>query len=104
DVRDRGPRVIAEKLKRLAGTPVYVSFDVDGMDPAFAPGTGTPVPGGLTTWDCQILLRALAGLDLVGFDIVEVSPGFDPTGITNLVAVTMMQEWLGALAATRRRK
>ncbi|MBI5495713.1 MAG: agmatinase [Deltaproteobacteria bacterium] len=101
DVRDAGPRAIAQRVERLRGKPVYVSFDIDGVDPAYAPGTGTPVPGGLTTWDCQVILRALKGMELVGMDVVEVSPAFDPTGVTPLVALTMMQEWLGALAAGR---
>ncbi len=102
DVRETGPKAVAARLKRLMGKQVYVSFDIDGMDPAYAPGTGTPVPGGLTTYDCQVILRGLAGLHLVGMDLVEVSPAFDPTGVTPLVAVTMLQEWLGALAASRR--
>lgn len=102
EVFERGAKAVAQKFARLAGRPVYVSFDIDGIDPAFAPGTGTPVPGGLTVHDCQLMLRALAGLDLVGMDMVEVSPAFDPSGVTPLVAITMMQEWLGALAASRR--
>ncbi|MEW5851449.1 MAG: agmatinase [Myxococcota bacterium] len=104
EVRERGARHVGERLKRLAGKPVYVSFDIDGMDPSCAPGTGTPVPGGLDTYECQVILRALARLELVGMDLVEVAPDFDPSGITALTAVTMMQEWLGALAVSRRKR
>jgi guanidinopropionase len=78
--------------------PTYVSFDVDSLDPAFAPGTGTPEVGGLTTIEAQALLRGLRGLDLIGGDVVEVSPPFDPTGNTALVGATMMYEILCVLA------
>jgi len=102
DVKEHGPKSVVQRLQRLKGRPVYLSFDIDGMDPAYAPGTGTPVPGGLNTYECQTILRGLAGLELIGMDLVEVSPAFDPAGITQLVALTMMQEWLGAVAASRR--
>ena len=85
--------------------PTYVSFDVDSLDPAFAPGTGTPEVGGLTTIEAQGLLRGLRGLDLIGGDVVEVSPPFDPTGNTALVGATMMYEILCVLAeAVGRRR
>ena len=71
---------------RAGDAPVYLSFDIDGLDPAFAPGTGTPVPGGLASWQALELVRGLAGLDLVGMDIVEVSPPFDHAEITALAA------------------
>lgn len=91
-------RVIAE-ARRVAGDgPTYVSFDVDSLDPAFAPGTGTPEVGGLTTIEAQGLLRGLRGLNLIGGDVVEVSPPFDPSGITALVGATMMYEILCLLA------
>ena len=90
--------VIAE-VRRVAGDgPTYVSFDVDGLDPAFAPGTGTPETGGLTTREGLTLLRGLRGLDLVGGDVVEVSPPFDPSGNTALVGATMMFEIMCLLA------
>ncbi len=104
DVREMGARAIAQRVQRLRGSPVYVSFDIDGIDPGYAPGTGTPVPGGLTPYECQVILRGLAGLELVGFDVVEVSPHADPTGVTPLVAASMMQEWLGALASLPARR
>ena len=78
--------------------PVYVSFDVDGLDPVYAPGTGTPEIGGFSTHDAQIMLRALRGLDIVGADVVEVAPPFDPSGATALVGVTMMWEILCLMA------
>ncbi len=86
--------------------PTYVSFDVDSLDPAFAPGTGTPEVGGMTTIEARMLLRGLGGLDLIGGDVVEVSPPFDPSGNTALVAATMMYEILCILAenVARRKK
>jgi guanidinopropionase len=96
---------IAEIRRVVGGGPTYVSFDVDGLDPAFAPGTGTPEIGGLTTVEAQRLLRGLQGVDLVGGDVVEVSPPFDPTGNTALVGATMMYEILCVLAdAVRLRR
>ena len=90
--------VIAETRSILTGGPCYVSFDVDSLDPAFAPGTGTPEVGGLTTLEAQTLLRGLRGLDLRGADVVEVSPPFDPAGITALAGATMMYELLCLIA------
>lgn len=78
--------------------PTYVSFDIDSLDPAFAPGTGTPEIGGLTTIQAQALRRGLAGLNLIGGDVVEVSPPFDPTGNTALVGATMLYEIVCVLA------
>jgi agmatinase len=96
-------RVEAE-LGQLAGTGAFhVSVDLDALDPAYAPGTGTPVPGGLTSYEALSLVRALAGLDIVGCDIVEISPDHDPSGNTTLVAATLLTELLAALAKTRRR-
>jgi guanidinopropionase len=90
--------VIAEARRMTGGGPTYVSFDVDSLDPAFAPGTGTPEVGGLTTVEAQRLLRGLHGLNLIGGDVVEVSPPFDPSGNTALVGATMMYELLCILA------
>lgn len=97
--------VIAEARRVVGDGPSYVSFDVDGLDPVYAPGTGTPEVGGLTTIEAQALLRGLRGLDLVGGDVVEVAPPFDPTGNTALVGATMMYEILCLLAeATAKRR
>ena len=84
---------------RAGDAPVYLSFDIDALDPAFAPGTGTPVPGGLASWQALELVRGLAGLRLVGMDVVEVSPPFDHAEITALAAATLAHDWLCVLAA-----
>lgn len=90
--------VIAE-IKRVIGKgPTYLSFDIDGIDPAFAPGTGTPEIGGLTTREALALVRGLGGLHFIGGDVVEVSPPFDPSGNTALVGATIMYEMLCLLA------
>jgi len=80
----------------------YASFDMDFLDPAYAPGTGTPVPGGATTYEAQRLLRALQRVELVGMDVVEISPDHDRSGNTALVAVTVLCELLSAVALQRR--
>lgn len=80
---------------------LYVSFDLDALDPAYAPGTGTPVPGGMTTYEALSLIRALAGHTIVGCDVVEISPDHDPSGNTALVAATVLTEILAALASGR---
>ena len=90
--------VIATARETVGEGPVYLSFDVDGLDPAFAPGTGTPEIGGLTTREALALLRGLDALDMVGADVVEVAPPFDPTGSTALVGATLMYELLCLLA------
>jgi guanidinopropionase len=97
--------VIAEARRVVGDGPTYVSFDVDSLDPAFAPGTGTPEVGGMTTLEAQMLVRGLRGLNLIGGDVVEVSPPFDPSGNTALVGATMMYEMLCVLAeAVAQRK
>lgn len=93
--------VVKEIHKVIGRDPAYVSFDVDGLDPAFAPGTGTPEVGGFTTWEAQTMIRGLQGLDLVGGDVVEVSPPFDPTGVTALVGAAMLFELLCVVADSR---
>ncbi len=90
--------VIQEARQVVGDGPTYVSFDVDFLDPVYAPGTGTPEIGGATTYDAQQLVRGLRGLNLVGGDVVEVSPPFDPSGNTALVGMTMMFEILCVLA------
>lgn len=81
--------------------PFYLSFDMDGVDPAYAPGTGTPVPGGMTSYEALQLLRAVSGGRLVGADVVEISPDHDVSGITALLAVSVLSEVLAALAQAR---
>ena len=90
--------VIAEARRVVGDGPTYVSFDVDGLDPVYAPGTGTPEIGGFTTFEAQKMLRGLRGLNLIGGDVVEVSPPFDPSGNTAIVGATMMFEILCVLA------
>lgn len=80
----------------------YVSFDMDGVDPAYAPGTGTPVPGGMTSYEALFLLRQLVGASIVGADVVEISPDHDPSGNTALLAATVLTEILSAVAKSRR--
>ena len=96
--------VLAEARRVVGDGPTYVSFDVDFLDPVYAPGTGTPEIGGASTYDAQQLVRGLQGLNLVGGDVVEVSPPFDPSGNTALVGMTMMFEILCVLADARRRR
>ena len=94
------PAVIA-KAREVAGEgPTYVSFDVDGLDPVYAPGTGTPEVGGFNTYEAQQMLRGLRGLDIVGGDVVEVSPPFDPSGVTGLNGVQMLFEIMCLMAET----
>ena len=98
-VKDRGVEWTIEQIRSVATGPCYMTFDIDAVDPAFAPGTGTPEVGGLTSHDAQHLVRGLTGLALVGGDIVEVSPLFDGPGqITALLAANLMFEFLCALA------
>ena len=94
-----GLPAVIEKAREVVGSgPTYVSFDVDGLDPVYAPGTGTPEVGGFTTYEAQQMLRGLHGLDIVAGDLVEVSPPFDPTGTTGLNGVQMMWEILCLMA------
>jgi guanidinopropionase len=93
--------VIAEAREIVGSGATYVSFDIDSLDPAYAVGTGTPEIGGFTTREAQAMLRGLAGLNIIGADVVEVSPPFDPTGLTALTGATMMFELLCAIAAGR---
>ncbi len=100
---DRGlAEVMAEARAIVGAAPVYVSFDIDSLDPAFAVGTGTPEIGGFSTREAQSMLRGLAGLNIIGGDIVEVSPPFDPSGLTALTGATMMFELLCAIAGRKR--
>lgn len=102
EIGQHGLREAIEEARRVVGAgPTYFSFDVDALDPAFAPGTGTPEVGGFTTREALALLRGLRGLDFVGADVVEVSPPLDPGGGTALVAATIAFELLCHLAEAR---
>jgi agmatinase len=87
--------------ERVGDAKTYVSFDVDFVDPAFAPGTGTPEIGGFTSREAQEFVRGLVGLDLVGCDVVEVYPAYDPAQITALLAANVAHEFLSLVAARR---
>lgn len=96
---DIGVEATLREARRIVGNePTYVSFDVDVLDPAFAPGTGTPEIGGMTTLQAQQLVRGLRGLNLIGADVVEVAPPFDVGGCTALVGATMLFELLCIVA------
>lgn len=100
-----GPEKVMAEARALVGDkPTYVSFDIDCLDPAYAPGTGTPEVGGFTTREAQFMLRGLRGLNLCGADVVEVSPPFDPSGYTALAGVTMMFELLCVMAEVKAGK
>jgi agmatinase len=102
-VKEQGLRWVGERFARLrGGGPVYCSFDIDAVDPAYAPATGTPEVGGLTSYEAVTLVRALAGLPLVGADVVEVAPQWDGPGqVTALLAANLMFELVSVLALGR---
>ena len=89
--------LMAEIRAKIGDAPVYLSYDIDSLDPAFAPGTGTVEPGGLTIWQGLEIVRGCAGLNLVGGDLVEVSPPYDPSGNTALIGANLLYEMLCVL-------
>jgi len=102
EVHEHGPRAVAERIRSVVGeAPSYLSFDIDALDPAFAPGTGTPEIGGLASWQAQSILRHLNGLRFAGMDVVEVAPAYDVAEITSLAAATMVYEYLALTAVMR---
>lgn len=95
----RGPEDVMEEARAIVGdAPTYVSYDIDFVDPAFAPGTGTPEVGGPNSWQALLVARLLAGVNIVGADLVEVSPPFDPSGGTAFLGVSIMFEILCNMA------
>ena len=99
-VHEAGPTATAARIRAIVGNhPTYLSIDIDALDPAFAPGTGTPEIGGLATWQMQAILRRLTGLHFVGMDVVEVAPAYDVSEITALAAATMVWEYLSLLGS-----
>lgn len=103
EVHETGPVATVAKIKSIVGDhPVYLSFDIDGLDPAYAPGTGTPVWGGLTSAQAAIMLRDLAGINIKGGDVVEVSPPFDTTGATAIAGAHVATELLCLLGWNKR--
>lgn len=105
-VHEGRPGEIAARVCDIVGEgPVYLTFDIDALDPAFAPGTGTPEIGGLASWQAQLILRGLGSIEFVGMDVVEVSPPHDVAEITALAAATMIWEYLAlpcVASATRK--
>jgi agmatinase len=98
-VHEQGPGAIAARAREIIGdAPAYLTFDIDALDPAFAPGTGTPEIGGLATWQAQAILRRLAGLAFKGMDVVEVAPAYDHAEVTALAAATIAWEYIALLA------
>ena len=102
DLHTRSADSIATQiLERVGDLPVYLTFDIDCIDPAFAPGTGTLVIGGPSTAQILAILRALKGLNIVGCDVVEVSPAYDHAEVTALAGATIAQQMLCLLAWNR---
>ena len=102
ELADRGVADVAHEAREtVGGAPVYLTFDIDSLDPVYAPGTGTPEIGGLTTLQALSLIRDLRGLNYIGADVVEVSPPFDVGGMTALTGATVMYEILCILAEAR---
>lgn len=101
-VHKNGPEAVATEVKRVVGDhKAYLTFDIDCLDPAYAPGTGTPVVGGLTTWQALEIIRGLVGIEFVAMDIVEVAPAYDISDITALAGATIAAEYLCVRAAKR---
>lgn len=103
EVHRIGADAVASRVRAIVGdAPCYLTFDIDALDPAFAPGTGTPVWGGLASWQAAAILRALAGIDLRGGDVVEVSPPYDTTGATAIAGAHVAHELICLYAWNRR--
>jgi agmatinase len=103
EVAVRGVQTIAQELReRTSRGPVYISFDVDAIDPAYAPGTGTPVPGGLTSREAFQLMRSMAGAKIIGMDLVEIAPNLDHADLTLHLGAHLLFEGLALLALRRK--
>jgi agmatinase len=103
EAHELGMAAVADRIVSCVGdSKVFLSFDIDFIDPAYAPATGTPEIGGFTTWEAQSLLRRLGGIDYVGFDVVEVIPEYDVAENTSFVAANVVYEFLALLARNRR--
>lgn len=98
EVRSQSLKSFIDSLPDFGNDPVYISYDIDCLDPAYAPGTGTPVVGGLTTYETQQILRKIKIKNLVGADIVEISPPFDPSEITAMAGLDAMFELISIMA------
>jgi len=94
-VHEQGAEAVAAKIKEVVGDNLcYLTFDIDCLDPSFAPGTGTPVIGGLSTYQAQRILRGIEGVNIIGMDVVEVAPAYDNSGITALAGVSLALDML----------
>jgi len=103
DVHEQSAAVIVERIKQRVGDhPAYITFDIDCLDPAFAPGTGTPVPGGLSSFQALNVIRGLVGIHLIGMDVVEVAPAYDHAEVTALVAAQIAIELLALYAECKQ--
>jgi agmatinase len=102
DIFALGPEAVASRIKeRVGDRPAFISFDIDVVDPAFAPGTGTPEAGGPSAHDMLVILRSLTGIDFIGFDVVEVIPAYDPAAQTAMLAANLAYEMLSLVALWR---
>lgn len=102
EVQNLGPKAVAERARQIVGdAKTYLTFDIDALEPASAPGTGTPVIGGLSPFQAQEILRGLSGINLIGMDVVEVAPAYDISEITAIAAATIANDLLCLYAAAR---
>lgn len=105
DVHGQSAAAIVERIKQRVGDhPAYITFDIDCLDPAFAPGTGTPVPGGLSSFQALNIIRGLLGIQLIGMDVVEVAPAYDHAEVTALAAAQIAIELLALYAECKQEK
>ena len=105
EIETQGLAAVTERIVRRVGNAnAYLTFDIDALDPAFAPGTGTPVAGGLTSREAMILLEKLGSLKLVGFDVMEVSPAYDHADITALAGATLAMTMIATWGQSRRKR
>jgi agmatinase len=105
DVENLGVSGVLQRIAaRVGNAKTYVTFDIDSLDPAFAPGTGTPVAGGLSSREALMILRGLGSLDIVGGDVVEVAPAYDHADVTSIAGAAVLQHYLGLLAERKVRQ
>jgi agmatinase len=103
-VHENGPRAVAKRVVEIVGgNTAYLTFDIDCLDPAFAPGTGTPVCGGLSTWQAQTIMRGLVDIDFVAMDLVEVAPAYDVGEVTALAGASLLLDYFCLQSARKRR-
>ena len=103
-IHENGIKKVLERIyKRIGGKKCYLTFDIDVLDPAFAPGTGTPVSGGIASWQALEFIRGLMNINFVGMDLVEVSPPFDHAEITSIAAATIAHDWLCIMAKKNKK-